>query len=246
VRVKNLRIETPRHAAGRRKTANTHRSAAESHTVRLHRVPRPQSHASELRAAAVHGRARGASCHNPSAGEPRGGRVRQPSDCASCSNPCPCIPVPPCDRVADLGFSCGVCRHASSCSVILWGGGSDTNICNQVTGCSKPECGKCGVVAAFLRGRAGDVVAGCVRQRKQCARSRCSGHGRCVDVSPAGGVETLCLANQGDWAAASDHVNANGSHHRDSGGSCRCDVGYGGPTCSQTLSQAMLHGGNGV
>ena len=97
--------------------------------------------------------------------------------------------------------------------VILWGSGTDTDLCNDISGCVKPNCSRCGVVAGFLNGIGGEVISSCVAQRAACAKARCSGHGRCVDSSQL--IEELCLE-----PGPSDV------------GSCRCDVGWRDVNCS--------------
>ena len=167
--------------------------------------------------------------------------------------PPPTVPQPYMIEQQGLVATIQVPASLGAEGVFLWGSGDDTNTCNPNAGCVTPICAKCGVVASFLDGQAGDaigaplcslishlclatvyslrkcaVTGACIAQRERCAKQRCSGHGRCVDDRPPAGGRGS--AEDGPTGEA---------------GSCRCDIGWGGTGCGRGATAPLPPGGLG-
>ena len=146
--------------------------------------------------------------------------------------PPPSVPQPFMEDRVGLAATVQVPAALGAEGVILWGSGSDTNICHPNAGCLQPICERCGVLAAFMDGSshggggsggAGEVMASCVSERAACSRKRCRGHGRCVDADLAL-IDTVCV------------------REATSGGECRCDEGWSGHDCSKQQEVQTLVG----
>ena len=88
--------------------------------------------------------------------------------------------------------------------VMLWGSSNDYH----GEGCS--------VIGHELRSFVGSTIEDCIRNRVSCAKSHCSGHGRCVDYDPLH-LESACVDRE---------------YETDFEVSCRCDPGFTGENCA--------------
>eukprot|EP00729_Bicosta_minor_P025414 gene25414-15905_t len=91
--------------------------------------------------------------------------------------------------------------------IILWGSSSDYH------------GNGCAMIEQELTAFAGPVVAQCSADRAACARTRCSGNGRCVDYNPAT-LESTCIGS--------------GSALASSSATCRCNPGFAGNSCENS------------
>jgi hypothetical protein len=118
--------------------------------------------------------------------------------------------------------------------VVLWGASSDYHA--GTPGCAAIE----GAITTFI----GPVIATCLGNRIACARSRCSGHGRCVDFRAGSHVfvEDICTNNTlstGKHSTGKQWEVTSAAMQATVKAACRCDVGFAGADCSAAVGAVL-------